>query len=121
MQRRLMNLSKKYPDTIRIVLLKHGEIIMTISKNNFVPVDLGALRSSGHVREPTRGVGRFISIELVYGGPSEPYAIEQHENLTFSHTVGSALYLKRPMDNAVATLARKMARDLDLDKTARGL
>lgn len=121
MKRRILRLARQYPDTIRGVLLIHAEGIMTISKRDFVPVDLGALRSSGFVRQPQRGAGRLIRVELVYGGPAVTYAIDQHENETYSHTVGQAGYLRIPLMNAVPTLMRDMARDLDLDKTARNL
>ena len=132
MSRRLKNLGGRYPDTIRSVLHKHAEIIMTISKTNFVPVDNNALRSSGFVPPVERRTGRLIVAELVFGGPSEPYAIAVHETPSehdppswvgkiIKFNVGSSKYLERPLMNAVPTLARKMARDLALDKAAGGI
>ena len=115
MQAKLRKLATKFPDKIRGVLRFHAELIMTDSKNHFVPVDLGALKSSGFVDQPTRGSGREISIDLFYGGPSAPYAIVQHEDLSLNHTTGSAEYLKRPLEAAIPNLARNMARDLNIE------
>lgn len=116
MQAKLKRLQARYPDRIRGALHFQAEKIMTRSKRDFVPVDLGALRSSGHVRPPERGKGRIIQVKLVYGGPSVPYAIVQHETppAVFSHTVGQWKYLERPLMEAVSTLARDLAADLQL-------
>lgn len=116
MQAKLRRLIQKFPDKIRAVLRFHAELIMTVSKRDFVPVDLGTLRSSGFVDQPTRGSGRLISIDLFYGGPAAPYAIRQHEDLRLRHTVGSAEYLKRPLENKTGTLAADMARDLNIER-----
>ncbi len=115
MARKLKLLAKRYPDTVARALKLAAEAIMTQSKSTFVPVDLGALKNSGHVREPERGRGREISVALVYGGPAAPYAIVQHEG-DFQHKVGTRKYLEKPLMLAVPTLARDMARVLDLDR-----
>lgn len=141
MARRLTSLARRFPDDVGRVLFAHGERIMLRSKRDFVPVDNNALRSSGHVRPPQRGKGRLITVELVYGGTSAPYAISVHEHPSkfdppswqgatgggrsggFSgqvrFKVGGPKYLERPMMEEVPTLARSIANDLNLDKTAR--
>ena len=130
MAARLKNLARRYPDDVARVLYVHGERIMSISKRDFVPVDNNPLRSSGHVLPPVRGKGREISVALVYGGTSAPYAISVHETPSdfdppswvgkqVQFTVGGSKYLEKPLMAEVPTLARAMARDLDLDKTAR--
>ena len=115
MLRKLRKLSKTYPDRMELAIRVEAELIMTKSKQSFVPVKLGALRSSGHV-EAVERVGRIILVRLVYGGVSAPYAIIQHERLDFQHKVGEAKYLERPLNQAVPGMAKRMARTLDLDR-----
>ena len=94
-----------------------GEQIMTRSKRDFVPVDQGILRSTGHVTggSPRDTLGRFsgkTDVTLAYGGPAAPYAIVQHERLDFRHTVGEAKYLERPAMDAVPGMAQRVAQDV---------
>jgi hypothetical protein len=74
-----------------------GEEIMTDVKasrpGRGVPVDTGALRSTGRVTGPANGV-----VRLSFGGTAAPYAIIQHEVLHFHHTVGEARYLVRGVE-----------------------
>ena len=49
-------------------MLKFGELIMNDSKENYVPVDQGALRDTGTVREVSHGIGMNVEIRLSYGG-----------------------------------------------------
>lgn len=65
-------------------LYKLGQIIMTDSKDNYVPVDDGPLRSSGQVHEPVVEPG-LISVTLSYGGAASAYALAVHEHLS-SHS-----------------------------------
>lgn len=58
-------------------LYKEGTRIMKESKMR-VPVNLGVLRSSGHVQKPVVS-GTRITVDLGYGGPAEPYALYLHE------------------------------------------
>ena len=118
MAERLKRLAAKYPDLIGRALFVVAERIMLISKRDFVPVDLGALRASGHVQEPERGQGTKISVRLVYGGPAASYAAEQHENRDFGHTVGEWGYLIKPMRAAASTVAKDIAKIISLDRVA---
>lgn len=77
-------------------LLLFGEAVMTDSKENFVPVDLGNLRASGHVRGPFFEAGD-IAVRLGFGGPAVQYALIVHEDMTARHTVGQAKYLELPV------------------------
>ena len=72
---------------------------MTESKKQ-CPVDVGTLRSTGHVQGPETSGGHVV-VTLGYGGPAAPYAIVQHERLDFHHTVGKAKFLEVPMLEAV--------------------
>lgn len=134
MERKLRGLAKKFPDEIRGALFVKAEDIMRVSKRDFVPVapDGGALRSSGHVRPPMRGRGRMVQVELVYGGTSAPYATAIHEHPSAAsppswknkpkldfHLGGDRTgYLIKPMNAAVPTLARDLAKLLNVDRMA---
>lgn len=100
-----------------------GEAIMRITKREFVPVDTGALRSTGHVQLP-RFEGDRIVVELGYGGPAAPYAHAVHENPRAGKTggvspsgkryktwakVGQWKYLEQPFEAARAGLPERLA------------
>ena len=80
-------------------LYRQGERIMTDSKARYVPVDRGALRGSGHVKQPHIS-GSRVEVELGYGGAAKAYALVQHEAMHFQHTVGGPKYLERPVKAA---------------------
>lgn len=105
--------AKKFPKKIEASLFKQCEKIMTRSKRDFVPVDTGALRSTGMVEKP-KTTKRGTSVTLAYGGPAVDYAVEQHENLDYNHTVGGPKYLERPLNESAKTLASDIAKDLKL-------
>ncbi len=84
---------------------REGELVMSRSKDEFVPVDLGALKSTGHVEEPVI-TGTTVTVEMGYGGPSGVatadgkdyvgYALYVHEDEGAHHEVGSSGYLEKP-------------------------
>lgn len=86
-----------------------GELIMTDSKEHYVPVDEGTLRDSGHVTDPTIQ-GSKVFVELGFGGEAEPYAWVQHENLEFKHKVGGPKFLETPMLQAAPQLGDRLAQ-----------
>lgn len=92
-------------------LYQEGERIMAVSKTE-VPVDQGVLRSTGHVQLPKEEAGR-VSVTLGYGGPAAPYALRQHEELSYRHTVGKAKYLSDPADAAMAGMDRRIAKVIE--------
>lgn len=82
-------------------LFLEAELVMTDSKENFVPVVTGALRSSGHVERPKISAGE-VSVTLGFGGPAAPYAFAVHENPRSGKTaagskVGQWKYLSTPL------------------------
>lgn len=89
-------------------LYGEAEEIMATSKAEYVPVDQGVLRSTGHVQPPVDD-GNQITVTLGYGGPAAPYALMQHESLHFKHRVGRAKYLEIPLVQAAGGMARRMA------------
>jgi hypothetical protein len=93
-------------------LYERAEEIMTESKGE-VPVDLGVLRTSGHVQKPVQKF-RSVSVTLGYGGAAAQYALVQHENTQFAHKVGKHHYLSDPVNRAVATLDRDLCAKIDL-------
>jgi len=87
------NIGRTMPKDLRLI----GEEIMTDVKasapGHGVPVDTGALRASGMVEqiEP-------LVVELGFGSAAVPYALEQHENMAYHHTVGEPRYLVRGLE-----------------------
>lgn len=73
---------------------QRGQAIMAVSQR-LVPVDTGALRSSGHVEAPKISASK-VQVDLVYGGAAAPYARIVHEDLDAFHKVGQAKYLEEP-------------------------
>lgn len=114
MQRRMRRIARTQVGRVEGALRMEAEEIMTRSKRDFVPVDLGALRTSGHVKPPERS-GRDVSVTLAYGGPAAPYALIQHEALHFSHRVGGPKYLERPLRDAIPGMNQRLAKRLGLE------
>ena len=87
-----------------------GKVIMTRSKDVFVPVDQGPLRGSGFVEQPEYSAHE-ASVTLGYGGVAKDYALIQHENMDFNHPgQGGPKYLERPVLEAQLGLHNRLAR-----------
>lgn len=141
MQAKIRRLANKFPNKVEGALRIEGEFIMTRSKRDFVPVDLGVLRSSGFVNDPVRN-GRDISVTLGYGGAASAYALAVHEhpsehspptwmgdvvNVTDQGaTIGSKVtfhpagrgpkYLERPLNEATPGLATRIAERINVEE-----
>lgn len=88
-----------------------------------VPVDTGALQSSGYVAEPVRD-GPRVRVDLGFGGPAakinrktgqstEGYALHVHEDLESFHPSGGiALYLEIPFRDAKRGMGTRIAERL---------
>lgn len=72
--------------------------LMEEIKQEYVPVDTGALRDSGFVSDPIVN-GNEISISM---GFTEEYALVQHERLDYYHSHGQAKYLEVPLEQFVS-------------------
>jgi hypothetical protein len=120
MQKKLQQLARRAPDRIGQALRLEAEAIMTRSKREFVPVDLGVLRSSGHVQDVQRS-GRDVSVTLAFGGAAEAYALPVHEHpsehsppswgdgdVAFSPGGRGPKYLERPMREAIRGMADRI-------------
>lgn len=113
MQRKIERIAKEYANRVERALRVEAELIITRSKRDFVPVDLGALRDSGHA-ENVRRRGRDLEVSLVYGDASAPYALIQHENPDFAHRVGSWKYLEIPLNEAIPGMDARIAAEVRL-------
>lgn len=96
-ERRLRDLAAASDLTRRLgaATYKRGESIMTASRR-LVPVDTGALRSTGTVSLPKITARGGVEVTLSYGGPAAPYARLVHEDLEAYHPSGQAKYLEIP-------------------------
>ncbi len=87
--------------------------IMTTSKRDFVPVDQGTLKASGHVDPPTVR-SKTVEVVLGYGGAAAAYALVQHERTDFKHTVGQSKFLEKPVRAARSGFSKRVAKNLEL-------
>jgi hypothetical protein len=110
-------------------LYVEAELIKTRSQKEFVPVDLGPLRSSGHVQPPRRK-GREIEVTIAFGGVSAPYALAIHEHpsqysppswrgksegeINWSPKGRGPKYLEKPLNEALKDMDARLARRLAL-------
>lgn len=70
--------------------LKAQAVILKGKSQALCPVESGTLKGSCVIEEHEN------SIVVGYGGAASSYAAIQHENMSFSHTVGQAKYLEQP-------------------------
>ena len=112
LQAKLKTAGKTAASDLAGPLKLEAELIMTKSKQ-VTPVDLGTLRASGVVRRPD--ISRHkVTVEMGYGGAAAAYALVQHERTDFTHTVGAAKFLEKPVKEAKAGFGDRVARHLDL-------
>lgn len=135
----LKKLGSHATQAAKAALYQEAERIMTVSKKS-CPVDLGNLRASGQVSQPSEAGGHIV-VELGYGGPAGAgnhggetnkehvgYAIVQHEDLSLDHSkllskkeskrrggvvwgeIGGAKYLERPVLDAAKDLEVRLGR-----------
>lgn len=88
-------------------LYLEAERIMAQSKTEVPVGDTGNLRSSGNVLPPSIDADG-VEVKLGYGGAAEAYAVVQHENLTYRHTVGGPKFLERPLMDAARGMAERL-------------
>jgi len=129
---KLRRIAIKYPAKIGAALRLEGELIMTAAKQNHVPVDLGTLRGSGKVSQPSGGklvgIGK-IEVVMSFGDAAAPYALAVHEHpsthsppswqgktIIFNPEGRGAKYLEYPMKLATKGMASRIARTLDIDR-----
>lgn len=106
------------PDKLKAAGLKYHAALMVacrevmeVKRTEVVkrtPKDVGTLRNTIHV-PPLETFGRSITAMIVAGGPAAPYAIIQHENLTYHHKIGQAKYLESVILESRLTIGRDIA------------
>lgn len=94
-------------------LWREANVIMTAAKQDYVPVDQGALRASGFVEPPKVLSLTRVSVDMGFGGPAAPYAVIQHEDLTLRHTVGGPKYLEIPLKARLAGMPAVIKAHVD--------
>lgn len=127
--RRLAALGDRGPQAAAGALYREAERIMTRSKEEYVPVDDGTLRGSGHVQLPEIS-GNTVTVTMGYGGAAAAYALAVHEHLSehsppswqvaeaagrpvqFHPTNHGPKYLEIPVTEAQANFDQRVAADL---------
>ncbi len=92
-------------------LMRAMRTVMEVKRTEVVkrtPKDIGTLRNTIHVEGPESS-GREITVSIVAGGPAAPYAIVQHENMQYRHTIGQAKYLESVILESRSTIGRDIA------------
>ena len=85
------------------------------------PVDVtskgggGTLRDSHETSAPY-WKGKFLNVDIQVGGPAAPYAIVQHENMTFFHKVGQAKFLESTILESAPFMLARIAKRMKLDQ-----
>jgi hypothetical protein len=86
------------------------ETVMELKRTEVVrrtPADTGTLRSTVRLNGPTITT-KAVSCSVVAGGARAPYAIVQHEDLTYRHTVGQAKYIESVFFESRATITKEI-------------
>jgi hypothetical protein len=124
---KLQRVGDNVPVAVGEAMYLEGERIMAESKEEYVPVVTGALRSSGYVNPPVV-TDKTVVVVLGYGGPAVAYARAVHENPRAGKTggispsgqryarwsrVGQWKYLQRPLELAVRGLSQRIGRTIN--------
>lgn len=81
-------------------LYAHAVKVFEVSQLE-VPVDTGALRSSGFITQPFV-FGNQVAISIVYGQAAAPYALWVHEIMEYYHEPPTkAKFLEDPLTNSL--------------------
>lgn len=108
----LTRLANQLPEKTASALFEVAEEILTLAKEKYVPVDLGALRASGFVRFDNRF--KEYTVKIGFGGAAAPYALIQHENMQYKHTTGGPKYLERPVMERAGSIGKDVADKVKL-------
>lgn len=83
--------------------------VISTSQRDYVPVDTGALKASGHSSDATI-TDSGIEVEVGY---SQSYAGPVHERMNVRHEVGQAKYLEIPLILKSGELLPRVAQAMD--------
>lgn len=93
-------------------LFRSGEKIITRSKEEFVPIDTGALESTLSVSVP-EFTKKDVVVTLNAGGPAAPYALAVHEIDKNYRNGRQWKYLETPTKEAVPDIVKDLKKDFD--------
>jgi len=79
-EKKLQALARNLPKEVLQAVTIEAELVKTDSQKNYVPVDLGILRSEMKVFSEMKD--NEISARIAVGGESSPYALAVHEHLS---------------------------------------
>jgi len=113
----LARIARNAPSDLAQALFEEAQIERTESMKR-TPVEFGPLRASHEVLKPKIN-GRDISVSIVVGGPSAPYALYVHENLEAFHKVGQAKFLESTILESRNSLPARIARRIDMKRMMR--
>lgn len=126
----LIKLEAEIGKKIEQAILIEAEQIATSAKANYVPVDFGVLKNSIHVSGVER-IGKDVRAHIVAGGPAIDYAVVIHEypdfqppswvgvKVKFSPSGRGPKYIWRPAVKAVAGMAGRIGKALDIEGMVR--
>ena len=100
----LKAIADKLPDGIGQKLI---DKTLAIAADSYTqcPVDQGDLRSTQAIEGPVIE-GNYISTVISY---STAYALRQHEDMSYHHTVGKARYLSDPIESRIPEMGFMVA------------
>lgn len=110
MRARMTRIMKGFPSTIGQAAYAELQVELQECIKR-TPRDTGALRASEHVTPPKID-GNRISIGIVAGGPSAPYAVQVHEDLEAFHPIGEAKFIESVLNESGPHMAERIARRL---------
>lgn len=113
----LANIARNAPGDLSKALLEEAHVERAESMRR-TPVEFGPLRASHEVLKPKVN-GRDISVSIVVGGPSAPYAWYVHENLEAFHKVGQAKFLESTVLESRDHFPARVARRIDMRRMTR--
>lgn len=93
-------------------MYRTAEEIMADSKDNYVPIDTGNLKSTGHV-SLVKESDSEVSVQLKYGGPAAQYAIPVHEINKNYRNGKQWKYLETPLKAHSKDVIKNLEKDLD--------
>lgn len=108
MKRALRRFGEHAPAVVGQALYAEANGIMAASQP-LVPVETGALRSSGHVQLPVQQ-GAKVTVTMGYGGAAASYAKIVHEKLSVRHASPTrAKYLEEPFRSRTVGMLGRIA------------
>lgn len=96
----LKQLKKAFPNAAGYGMYVVAAHIMRDAKSR-TPVDTGALRASGYASEPKYHQDG-TKVTIGFGGKAAQYAVIQHENELYKHTVGEHHFLLKAINAALS-------------------